>query len=1354
VYVGRAYNVLLTTDKPVYQPGQVIHLRGLALDTLDMHAAAGMTMTLSVADPQGNKLSRTEVAASGYGIASLDFALDTEAPSGEYAITAELGASSSTRSVEVKPYTLPRFEVTFAPEATFYLPGEMAAGVVEARYFFGKPLVGAEVVIEGTLDDGSGERTVVEISGATDAEGRYAYTFAVPQELQGQLDNKSIDIDLRISVTDTADHTETIDDSVTVAEKALLIEALPESGTLRRGIDDLVYLDVSYPDGVAAQAVLTVTDAFSTTFHAVTDSYGQAVITLTTPDDGLTPLVITAADARGNRVEQPLLLGGENGRSVASLLLRPERALYAVGDTLNVDILVGSAPDNPAGVVYLDIIKDRQSFGMAALPVSAAAVSEGGAGAGGIARAAIPIDGSLLGTLELNAYTVDEGGQIASDRRYVLVNPSPAEVAVSTDKAEYRPGETAVLDIQVTRNEEPLQAAVGVAIVDESVYAVEDADPSGFARTYFLLNRTLQKPRYGLHDFVDLGGDDPSPYDNLPKSIRYAEQSRQVALAGAFAEVLAAEARAQTEIGGDAAHPRGAQGFNPWELAAAWGNRLYLAAPLLGIALYDGSRSRRRLLVGLVVFSLGALVWGACAPAGAPAPAAEQAAADSAAEGSMTATGGARPPRLRQFFPETMYWLPELLTNAEGRAQIEAPVADSITTWRASLLVSDKEGNLGSAEIPLRVFQDFFVEPDLPRFLTVGDQIDMPVAVYNYLPEAQRIELSVAPGDWFELRGEPRMILEAGANEVLAVYVPIRVTEFGMHELQITAIGSQMSDAVVREVQVLPNGQRQIESVSGWLEGSQTVTTPVPTGAIPNTERVTVKIYPGAVSEVLGGLEGLLQMPYGCFEQTSSVLYPDILVLDYLRRSGQANPGVEMKAEHLIGLGYQRLVGFEVKGEPGGFSLYGDPPADPRLTAYGLMVLGDMAEVAYVDPALLERVVGYLQEQQQRDGSWQPIVSPGLGDPSSESLWLGATAYVAWGMADAGYADSRSVRQAVRYLEQSWSRLDQPYTDLSNYTLAVMANALLAGGGDAMPVIEVLAARAKLHEDGAFWPLSEETYLGAYGHPADIEVTGIATQAMLRSGSEPDLVRKALAYLIAQRDPNGSFYTSQATVQALKALLAAAEPDTAAEDVTVTVTYVRTDGVEATQEIVVEASNSDVVQQIVLQEPSPGREIRLRVEGERNLQYQVVGEYYLPWEATTVSGAVQSPMRISMHYDRNNVQTGELLGVEAQVELLGGNAAGTLIVEAGLPPGFTPMTEDLEALVESGNIQRYELTPRSILLYVTDVRADEVYTFRYRLQAQYPLEVQVPGSRAYDYYAPDQGASTPPQRVIVTLGTP
>ena len=82
-------------------------------------------------------------------------------------------------------------------------------------------------------------------------------------------------------------------------------------------------------------------------------------------------------------------------------------------------------------------------------------------------------------------------------------------------------------------------------------------------------------------------------------------------------------------------------------LTADWGNRIYRATPLIGLALYDGSRKRRRLLVALVVFSLGAFVWTACAaPAAAPAaPAAEDTATFET--NGTTATQGDKPRRER-----------------------------------------------------------------------------------------------------------------------------------------------------------------------------------------------------------------------------------------------------------------------------------------------------------------------------------------------------------------------------------------------------------------------------------------------------------------------------------------------------------------------------------------------------------------------------------------------------------------------------------------------------------------------------------------------------------------------------------
>ena len=78
-----------------------------------------------------------------------------------------------------------------------------------------------------------------------------------------------------------------------------------------------------------------------------------------------------------------------------------------------------------------------------------------------------------------------------------------------------------------------------------------------------------------------------------------------------------------------------------------------------------------------------------------------------------------------------------------------------------------------------------------------------------------------------------------------------------------------------------------------------------------------------------------------------------MLILDYMQRTGQASPEVQMMAEKYVATGYQRLLTFEVQG--GGFSLFGDPPAEVFLTAYGLMEFYDMSKVYPVDPELIER---------------------------------------------------------------------------------------------------------------------------------------------------------------------------------------------------------------------------------------------------------------------------------------------------------------------------------------------------------------------------------------------------------------
>jgi hypothetical protein len=450
------------------------------------------------------------------------------------------------------------------------------------------------------------------------------------------------------------------------------------------------------------------------------------------------------------------------------------------------------------------------------------------------------------------------------------------------------------------------------------------------------------------------------------------------------------------------------------------------------------------------------------------------------------------------------------------------------------------------------------------------------------------------------------------------------------------------------------------------------------------------------------------------------------------------------------------------------------------LTAYGLMEFGDMADVAYVDHDLMARVAAYLANKQHRDGSWSTegmTIESGIEDIQSR---LATTSYIAWGLADAGY-EPLAVSRAMRFIEQALRQASAPDAPLSplaspvgdaatlaarqdsaptargydDYTLALAANALIAAGKDATPLLDVLAAHATITGDQAIWGADATTYLGGYGASAAIETTALVAQALLRAEQHPDLAAQAISYLVANRDPNGAFYTTQATVQALKALVLAARYNGEEGAARITIELTEPSGKVSLRTFTVDAGPSDVVQQFAFENiAGDANQLQITVEGDRKLTYQVVTSYYLPWSAVGSSPEMAEPMRVAVTYDRTELQVNETVQAVATVELLTRGMAGTVLVDVGIPPGFAPVTADLEALVKEGAIDRYELTGRQIILYLTNVRSGEVHTFAYRLQAKYPIRAQTPASQVFDYYAPEQRSIEPPQRMIVTLGTP
>ncbi len=1395
IRIRSALKTLLTTDKPLYQPGQTIHIRSLTLSQPSMNALDNADVLFEVEDAKGNKVFKKPGKTDEFGIASVDFVLANELNMGTYKVRAIVAGAKEEKTVTVERYVLPKFKVNFESDRSYYQPGETVNGELQVDYFFGKPVAGGKVQIKCSKFDVAYQDFKV-IEGKTDDGGHYKFEVKLPDHFVGQpLEAGKASAKFEISVTDTADHKETIVKNVSVTASPIVIAAVPESGELVPGLENRVYIVTTYADSTPASCDVDWSLENKDFEGSVnTDQGGFAEITLTPEQASM--LVLNAKDEKGQKGRARIQLKLKEKKGDEAVLVRTNKSLYKVGDKAAISVI----STRRSGTVYVDVIKDRQTYLTRTLELKDGKASD-----------TLGLDASLSGTVQVNAYLIGGNGVIVRDRRVVLVDPADElGIEISGDSETYLPGAEAQLKFKVTNKRgKGVASALGVIVVDEAVFALQQMQP-GLEKVYFYLEKEIATPRYEIHGYeIDQC---ITPIQPMPRLEARRDSAAKVLLASAkgVGDYTLHVNTYERDNKQQALEAKMAQKLMPTyqKLAKAMAefakkhkgilSKRFKEAPSIDYLVEEGYIQRADAVDpwggeikmvgqwcencqnfhGFVVKSAGIdRQWDTADDASVPAgvnrggmdgrfrranvvfdavaaePMMKMEMAEGAAPRAMAADAGggggggggkaaAEPVRIRRYFPETLYFNPAVITDGRGRATLNVRLADSITTWRLTCMASSAVGQLGSTTAGLRVFQDFFVDIDFPVSLTQNDEVHVPVAIYNYLKTDQTIRLEVTKEDWFELKDLPVKTVTLGPGEVRAVYFGIVAKKIGFQKFTVTARGTKKSDAVARTVEIAPDGKEFLISESGRLKGAIRHTITIPENAIDGASKIFVKVYPGVLSQVVEGLDKMLRMPFGCFEQTSSVTYPNVLVLDYMKSAGKITPELQMKAEGFINSGYQRLLSFEVDG--GGFEWFGKAPAHRILTAYGLMEFYDMSKVYDVDPAVISRTQNWLAKCQENDGSYKPSqggIREGAINKFTDDVFRN-TAYITWALASTGYAGPE-VAKGTAYLK---AHLDDMK---DNYTIALTANALAAVDAEDKTTLDVLQTLLdkKVEQDGmVYWPATSETPTHGTGETAAIEITGLAVQAFIQCERELGTVSKAVTYLVKKKDAYGTWQSTQATIQALKAMLMAERGATAKADATIDV-KINQDKIATLR---VDDSNSDVLQLVDLKDRTGkgAHEVELAFAGEGALLYQVVGRYYMPYKGLDV--ARQEPMSIDVEYDRTELSASDIIGVKATVENNRPGKAKMVIVDLGLPPGFTLIPDRLNALVETGVVEKYSTTGRQIIVYLREVEKGSPVTVEYQLLAKYPLKAKTTKSAAYEYYNPEIRAEEAPIELTVT----
>jgi uncharacterized protein YfaS (alpha-2-macroglobulin family) len=1036
---------------------------------------------------------------------------------------------------------------------------------------------------------------------------------------------------------------------------------------------------------------------------------------------------------------------------------------------MNLEVLAaGSDP------VFIDLLKDDQSLGAQTIEM-----------ADGFGEIEVDLPVDLSGTVQIVAFRANASGYPIRRSRMVLVQPAQQlQIQATMNQAEYRPGDRATIQFQLRdQSGQPKPGALSLHAVDESVYAVL-GQRTNLEQAFFMVEQESLKPI-----FTRFPSWSPAWRNDLPIDQQAAWQAAVFSLtatcdsqwSGSLWNFLSTgKPRSETyrpteRTGGQSSTKSPYSLFGEGYLTKQRESQKVRSAALTwllvawgAIAVGVGVYLLREVLVtilaffGLVVIGFVVLAFviliamlGCSADTGGHPKSADFEAAKFNETGPPNVTAGEGPiqstaPRTRQWFPETLLWRPELITDDHGVATLELDLADSITTWRFNSSAVSLDGSLGSAEFPLKVFQSFFVDVNLPVELTRGDQVSVPIVLYNYLETKQIVKLTIAPADWFELPGvagedndEARGVLELELEpgQVHSCQIPIRVLEVGTHRLDITAEGDQESDAIRREVSVIPDGVMQEEVINGRVsQGTTEWTLQVPETATPQSGSAVLKLYPSSFSQVVEGLDGIFKMPYGCFEQTSSTTYPNVLALNYLRETGQTQPELELKARQYIHLGYQRLLSFECRH--GGFEWFGREPGDLRLTAYGLLQFKDMAKVHDVDPRIIERAKKWLLDKRLPDGGWSADtrMSGGRGDSALES-----TAFVAWAIFSGNNTRSDEAFRTMEYL------LHRRPNDLSSpYTLALVIQAIAAINPD-HPALSsyrrrlVALQQSSADEKLAWWnkPHGSRTVFYGDGLSASIETTALAVLALSSSAEHQPIVDQALAWLATQRDGRGTWHSTQATVLALKALLTAgAGPARGDFDSAVRLQVYFED--QCRRDWKLTPDQQDVAQSVEFNQAlEPGRSYRIRLEcaDQIALQYQLVFRHYIPDVKSEPNQ--NGPFQIQVDYDRRSLAVNDVIKATATVSPRGTVKLPMVMVDLPIPPGFQLVTDDLEKLVQQNVVAKFEVKSGQLLVYLHELQPEVSVKLPYQLRATMPLAVNFRGGTVYEYYDPAKRSHSP-----------
>lgn len=261
---------------------------------------------------------------------------------------------------------------------------------------------------------------------------------------------------------------------------------------------------------------------------------------------------------------------------------------------------------------------------------------------------------------------------------------------------------------------------------------------------------------------------------------------------------------------------------------------------------------------------------------GAAAPV--MAKADAAA---VTNTAEGVQPAIRTNFADTALWVGDLMTNADGTAELSLEMPENLTTWKVRVWGIGDGTRVGSGQGELITRKNLILRMQTPRFAVQKDELLLTANVHNYLEADKAVRvLFESDGDVLELLTPDEVMLPVKADGEGRVDFRVRILREGIATVRMKAITDEESDAMQLEFPCRVHGALRTESWAGTVRMDQAgaeVRVRVPEERQVEKTRLEVRFSPTLAGAMVDALPYLIDYPYGCTEQTLNRFLPAVI---------------------------------------------------------------------------------------------------------------------------------------------------------------------------------------------------------------------------------------------------------------------------------------------------------------------------------------------------------------------------------------------------------------------------------------------------------------------------------------------